>query len=251
MSHTPSGGEDLLWMSDFSYYEVGKPLRGGVPICWPWFGAGADESKPSHGLARICQWEIEDISECGGGTCVELVLRSSATTRKLWPHSFELRYRISSGAKLRLELETRNTGSCGFSITEALHTYFAVSDINAVAVGGFDGCRFLDTLDGKIQFQHGDIRFSAETDRVYYDSDDVSVIFDSGKGRKIINVREGSRASVVWNPWIAKARRLPDFGDNEYPGMVCVETANCKEVVVEIAPGEVHRMAAVIDAEKI
>ncbi|MBN2642593.1 MAG: D-hexose-6-phosphate mutarotase [Victivallales bacterium] len=251
MSFTPAGEEDILWMSTESYRKKGKPLRGGVPLCWPWFGAHPqDESLPAHGLARLADWEFNSASETLESTIVELKLTSGDYSKKYWSNDFELLYRVSIGKELKLELTTTNTGSADFSIAEALHTYFNISDISNIRVSGFDGCAYTDTLTCTEEVQQGDITFNAETDRIYHDPAPESVIHDPGKSRKIINLRSNSRSAVMWNPWIAKSQRMPDFGDREYPGMLCVETANVRKNALTIKPGATHSMSAMISSIK-
>ena len=246
MSYAPVGQTDLLWMSQHSYWEVGKPIRGGIPVCWPWFGAG-ENGRPAHGLARISPWSLASVTELPTGeTVIVMTLADTPATRALWDHAFRLELTVSVGKTLQLTLSTTNPETAAFEIAEALHTYFTIGDIARVAISGFDGCSYLDSLTGKTERQHGDITFSSETDRAYYDPPAVTTIIDPVLKRQIANCRGNSTMSVVWNPWIAKSQRMSDFGDSEYLGMLCMETANVRDRKISVPAGATHRMTAEI-----
>ncbi|MDB6173143.1 MAG: aldose epimerase [Chthoniobacteraceae bacterium] len=236
-------------MSAASHFSPGKAIRGGVPICFPWFGprAGHPES-PAHGFARTTAWEVESV-ECAADI-VTLILRLNATdkTRALWPHDFVLRHRITIGATLEMTLETQNLSTTPFDIEEALHTYFVVSNARNVSISGLSNSAYVDKVDAgarKVQ-DSAPIRITGETDRVYPSSQSACVIEDPGLQRRITVEKSGSDTTVVWNPWIAKASSMADFGDDEWPGMLCVETANSGENAVTVSPGESHSMTASI-----
>lgn len=253
MSYKPEGKEDLLWMSKFSYLEEGKPIRGGIPVCWPWFGGHpSGPEMPSHGFARISQWNVKSASEGKGFT--ELVLSltdKDVSDKRFKTQSFELELSVKCGGKLEVELSTINSGKNDFKLSEALHSYFSVSDIKKVSISGLDGAGYIETAGGirENRTQSGDILFSSEVDRLYPGTICDCVISDQGLGRKIRISKEGSRTTVVWNPWIAKSAKMPDYGDNEYPEMVCVETANAAADSVTVSPGKTHRMKTVISSE--
>lgn len=250
LSYRRHEGQPVLWLSGKSWYEIGKPIRGGIPVCWPWFGAHpTDPSLPGHGLARIHCWEVlEAAAPAPGVTVLTLGLRNSPETLNLWPFPFSLRLRVTVGSTLRLDLTTENPGHRAITLTQALHTYFAISDIARIRVEGFDGCPFIDTVGGanRIGTQQGDITFSEETDLVLLECPGDACVVDPGLGRRIRIAKEGSRSGVVWNPWIAKSARMPDFGDNEYPGMVCVETTNAPGDEAVIDPGQSTTLTAII-----
>lgn len=181
---------------------------------------------------------------------VTLVLRLNATdkTRAIWPHDFVLRHRITIGATLEMTLETQNLSTTPFGIEEALHTYFVVSDARNVSISGLSNSAYVDKVDAgarKVQ-DSAPIRITGETDRVYPSSQSACVIEDPALQRRITVEKSGSNTTVVWNPWIAKARSMADFGDDEWPGMLCVETANSGENAVTVSPGESHLMTASI-----
>ncbi len=248
MKFAPAGQSEVLWMSEHSYWENGKPIRGGVPVCWPWFGAHpTDPAKTAHGLARFRNWELTGVTEAPSGeTVLTVALRDNAETRAIWDHAFILELEVSVGKTLKMALKTTNTGKADFDITEALHTYFTVGDINKVSISGFDGCTYINTLNNEEPVQHGDITFNAETDRIYFAKDSLNTINDPVLNRTIVHTRKNSADSVVWNPWVAKSIRMPDFGDNEFPGMLCLETANVRKHFVTVKAGETHVMSAEI-----
>jgi glucose-6-phosphate 1-epimerase len=238
-------------MSSESRFEAGAPILGGIPVCWPWFGAhpGGEAGMPFHGFARLEEWNVIGAGEtAGGATRMELGLGESPRTTALWPHPFDLRREVVVGADLRVALAMRNTGRVPFTCTCALHSYFAVGDIAAVRVLGLEGCRYADTVPvpEREAVQECPVLIEAETDRVYEDTEAATVIEDASLRRRIRVAKEGSRTTVVWNPWIAKSSRMPDFGDTEYRGMLCVETANARADARTIPPGGAHRLAATI-----
>lgn len=246
--YAPPGARPLLFLSKASQFAPGKAIRGGVPLIFPWFGPHPTDSKlPAHGFARTSAWELESIRQERGGVSVELRLSSSPATRKLWPHEFELRFRVHIGAQLEMRLTVRNTGDSPVTYEQALHTYLAVTDVRLLKIEGLSGRDYLDkVLAGKRVLQGPEpITIIGETDRVYLGTPDTVTVHES-TGREIIVAKSGSDATVVWNPWIAKAKAMADFGDEEWPLMLCIETANAAEHCVVLAPGEEHVMSAVI-----
>jgi glucose-6-phosphate 1-epimerase len=253
MSYKPEGKTDLLWMSKFSCFEEGKPIRGGIPVCWPWFGAHPSDPKmPSHGFARISHWNVKSVSGGNGFTELRLSLTDKdPSDERFRTRPFDLELSVRCGKKLEIELSTANSGKVDFKLTEALHSYFSVSDIKKVSISGLSGAEYVETAGGigENRIQSGSVLFSSEVDRLYFGSVCDCVISDPGLGREIRISKEGSRTTVVWNPWIAKSAKMPDFGDSEYPEMVCVETANAAADSVTTAPGKIHRMKTVISSE--
>lgn len=248
-----AGGAPLLFMSGKSHFEAGKPLRGGVPICFPWFGQKSDDaSAPMHGLARLLPWAVESVTtETDGSVTLVLRLESTAETRAIWPFDFTLRHRVTVGTSLTMTLETTNTSDQPFTFEEALHTYFAVGDVRQVSIAGLAGVEYLDKTENlrrKVQDAQP-IRITGETDRVYLNTRSTCVIDDPTLNRRIVVEKSGSDTTVVWNPWIAKAKAMPDFGDEEWPGMVCIETVNARENALSLAPGQRHEMQARIHVE--
>ena len=250
----PKGHKPVLFMSGKSWFEPGKSLRGGVPICFPWFGARQDGQPGSpHGFARLVEWVLVSAEPASDGV-VEIHLRlvSSDATCALWPGEFAADYRVRVGAALGLELQVRNTGNQPLRIEEALHTYLAVSDAKQVSIEGLAGVSYF-TAVGTPRTETeaaAPIRITAETDRVYLNTQSTCVVHDPGWQRQLVVEKNGSNATVVWNPWIAKAKAMLDFGDDEWPSMLCIETCNVRENAVTIAPGQSHTMGAVISADK-
>lgn len=248
-SFQPSGAQPVLFLSRRSQFEKDKPIRGGVPVIFPWFGPREGHlQSAAHGFARTLPWEVESLS-CADGASVDLVLalKSDETTRAIWPHDFVLRHRISVGSELSMTLEVVNRSDAPFTFEEALHTYFIISDIHRVTVTGLEGAEYLDKADGgqrKIQ-DHSPIQISGETDRLYLDTRTVCAVDDPGMSRSIIVEKSGSDSTVVWNPAAAKAARLTDLGD-EWPGMICIETVNAARNSVTLDAGAVHSMRATV-----
>jgi glucose-6-phosphate 1-epimerase len=238
----------VLWMSGASRFETGAPIRGGVPICFPWFGPKAgDPSAPVHGVARINLWSLDSVAaESDGAIAVRLGLASGPQTGALVPWAFALAFELRLGRTLSMSLSVTNPGETPVTFEEALHTYLAVGDVRQVSVAGLEGATYLDKVDGAIRkTQSGDlIAIGGETDRLYLDTEAAITLTDPGFGRRIRVEKTGSRSSVVWNPWVGKSRSMPDFGDNEWPGMICVETANAADNAVSLPPHASHTMTA-------
>lgn len=253
-AYQPHGQAPVLWMSAHSQFEANAPIRGGIPICWPWFGKHPDDpaGKPFHGFARLAEWEVGATRALpDGATEIELELPPHPPLLAQWPERWELRLRVTVGKSLRVELTMRNAGSASVTHTIALHTYFTVGDVASVRVLGLEGCRYLDALatPPTVKTQTGAVTVGEEVDRAYLDTEADCVIEDPQLRRRIRISKSGSRSTVVWNPWIAKSARMPDFGDHEYPGMLCVETVNTATDARTLAPGATHCIAATILAE--
>jgi D-hexose-6-phosphate mutarotase len=245
----PHGQQPVLWVSSLSAFEPGKTIRGGIPVCWPWFGAHpTDPSKPFHGFVRAAMWQVRGTSVGpADATEIRLGLTESQDSLALWPHAFDLEIVVTVGAQLRVELVARNPGEQPFVCGGALHSYYTVGDVRRIAIHGLDGCEYLDKVENfKRKTQQEPVTIEGETDRVYLDTDATCVIDDPALARRIEIAKAGSRTTVVWNPWAEKARPLADFGDQEYLSMVCVETANADTDIATVAPGGEHRLSAVI-----
>ncbi len=242
---TASEESDLLFLSGKAYYEEGKSIKGGIPICWPWFGQDPEKrGRPAHGFARNMIWSLlETSSNKGAGTQIVLALSDSEATKKLWPHAFKLILTIDIGKTLKLSLTTGNTGEQAFSITQALHTYFAVSDINKTRIAGLEQAQYIDTIQAgwPLLIQQGEIIFQQEVDRIYTQSSALT-LFDDGnnnsKNRQVNIQSKGSKTTVVWNPWAEISANSADLSDEAYQQFVCIETANAAEDVIEIVPNE-------------
>lgn len=238
LHYQPAGQRPVLWQSEESWFEPGRPIRGGIPVCWPWFGAHPnDPDQPSHGFARITEWEPENSSATAESTAVTLKLPASSC-----PQGISLQLRVELSDQLSVSLATANACEADFKFSEALHSYFSISDIHEVNVSGLEGQYYLDSLSrgSSPRKQTGPIKFSAETDRIYIDTQHTCNIIDAGFKRNILIQKENGLSTVVWNPWIEKSIRMPDFGDREFLNMLCVETANCGPNTVTLPSGETH-----------
>jgi glucose-6-phosphate 1-epimerase len=245
----PRGAESVLWLSDIADFRPGRPIRGGIPVCWPWFGPHpTGGSLPQHGFARLSDWGVTGTrASPDGRTELRLLLEDDEDTRALWPHPFSLELRVVVGEALEVELTTRNVGPDVVAIGGALHTYFRVADINRVSVDGLAGCNYIDKVDGcRIKRQEGLISFCGEVDRVYLDAPGDCVIDDAALGRRIHVGKNGSRTTVVWNPWANRSKGMADFPDEGYRTMVCVEATNAESDVYSVPPGGEHTLSQVI-----
>jgi D-hexose-6-phosphate mutarotase len=256
--------EPVIWLSTAAKFAPQTSIRGGIPVCWPWFSAhGSDPSFPMHGFARTQQWQVKGTRSLeDGSTEISLTMPISTAMQAMWPHQAQLDMLINVGDTLKIALITRNLGASDFSITEALHTYFAVSDITQVSqvqVEGLDGIHFHDKAAGWTEGdQAGAIGFAAEVDRVYVNTPQRCTIVDPGFKRRIHIAKLGSQSTVVWNPWAERAAQMGDLGhaDNEanqdgWKRFVCVESANARENAVTVAAGKSHTMAVEYRVEVI
>ncbi len=240
----PAGQQPVLWVSRAAVYQAGKGVRGGVPVCWPWFGAG-EPGKPAHGFVRTRMWHVRQTGQDEQGIFVRLGIRDDASTRAIWDYAFDLELVVRAGATLGMELVTHNTGASPFSITDALHTYFRVGDIAATDVLGLENTAYLDKVGGFSQStQTGAVTFDGETDRIYLDTQAECVIDDRNLNRQIHVAKTGSDTTVVWNPWTEKEKGFADMASGEYREMLCVETCNAATDVIIVGPGERHSLIA-------
>ena len=248
LSYRPKGQQaDLLFVSDKAYYENSKAIKGGIPVCWPWFGADPDnQGRPAHGFVRNRQWKVSaSESLADGSTRVVLFLSDSDKTRSIWPHPFKLSIEITVGDSLKVALVTHNTGDKSVTISQALHTYFHVGDISKVRVLGLDRTEYLDKVDNSARkTQSGAVTIDGEVDRIYEGVSGELMIDDASLARKIRITSRGCSTAVVWNPWIEIAASMGDLGDDDYRKMLCVETANAGPETIEIVAGGEYRLEA-------
>lgn len=239
----------LLWVSEKAYFEEGKAIRGGVPVCFPWFGKNRENTAlPQHGFARTALWKVileEEIDACQSH--IRLQLKPNADTLELWPCLFDLTLDVTVGEVLSIALSVTNTDSKAFEITAALHTYFSVSDINTVRITGLDASRYYNALDDSCYEQNGDILIEGEVDRVYdHPSDPITLV--DGESRVQLK-QEGSHSLVIWNPWSEKSAQMADMTLEGYRSMVCLETANAREDTRVLKPDQTHILKAFISQE--
>jgi glucose-6-phosphate 1-epimerase len=240
---------DLLFLSGQAVYQSGKAIRGGVPVCWPWFGPDPQAlGRPNHGFARTQVWTLQHTATTvEGATRITLGLTDTPDTRLVWPHAFELTLEITVGATLGLALTTRNTGETPFEITQALHTYLAVGDSAQATVTGLDGCAYIDNATGAhgaLHQQVGGVQFEAEVDRIYTGVPTELALVDGAGQRTLRIASTGSQTAVVWNPGATVAARIADLPSGGERYFVCVETANAANEVVTVLPGNEYRLVA-------
>jgi glucose-6-phosphate 1-epimerase len=251
-SWKPAGNDELLFMSTKSRWEEGHAIRGGIPICFPWFRAKADDpDAPAHGFLRTKMWQLESIVESDDGVAVSMFAESDDQTRRWWPGDFRLVHRVLFGSELSLELVCTNTGTTPIRFEEALHTYNRVADVQQARLQGLNTARFLDNTDSnKEKTQRGDVAIASQTDNAYVNTQNGVDLVDP-KMRRRIRLRKGnSLTTVVWNPWAEGAARLRDLGDDEWRQFLCVEASNILDAAVNLAPGQEHKMTAVLSMAK-
>ena len=246
LSWIPQGADDVIWVSDDAKFAPGKSVRGGIPLCWPWFGPHETNSDyPAHGFARTVLWQVISTKPLSTGeTQIAFKLetdRLDASSKAMWPWATTAEYRLTIGKTLTLELVTTNNSDQEYTIGQALHTYFKVDDVASTTVQGLDGRDYFDKTDGfSRKTQSGPVTISTEVDRVYVQTpDDVTI--DDGK-RKITIRKKGSQSTVVWNPWIVVAEKMGDLGKDGYLGMLCVESSNAAEDTVTVKAGESYSL---------
>ncbi len=246
----PVSEKPVIFTSAESFYQEGKAIRGGVPVCFPWFGPY--EGQPAHGFVRNKTWAVESVVQEGSDAVrATFITTSDESTRARWPHDFEARLSYTIGAKLTMEFAVKNTGTAPFTYSEALHTYFVVGDARQAFVTGLEGAEYRDFPDRtKIARQVGTVYFAGEVDRVYVNTPATCLLVDPVMERRIVVDKSGSNSTTVWNPWVTKSAALPDFGDDEWQRMVCIETVNAFENSVTLPAGTAHSTIACIWVEK-
>ena len=242
------GEPPLLFTSQFSRFDPAQPIRGGIPIIFPWFGPR--EGEPTHGFARLADWELHEVIALPeGGVTLRFSLPDTAEGAT-WP-VFTAHYVVTIAESLSVELLITNTApSQSFSFESCLHTYFAVGDIGAISITGLKAATYLDKLDNFApRTETNDaLKISSEVDRVYIDASGVVEIVDPSLKRTITIEKTGSSSTVVWNPWIAKSQQMPDFGNEEYRQMVCVESGNVGKNRITLAPGKTCVLKATLSS---
>ena len=240
---------DILWMSPNSNFEEGKAIRGGIPICFPWFGPHAsDPTLPVHGFARIMQWKVTKTESMPKGeTLIKLELNSSEQTKEFWPYDFKAELDICVGATLKVALRITNTGNEAFQYTSALHTYFHVSDISNIRIEGLQGASYYQGFGNEVFTQEEDlIEIAKEENRRYVDTESDIILHDAAFRRRIKTTKEGSKVTVVWNPWSETVKTMSDIPEDGYETFVCIEPANSYDDFIQLAPGEQHSTAGEI-----
>lgn len=255
LRYAREGEPPLVWLSEQAAFRQGQSVRGGVPLCWPWFGDlarnpdsvramhQAPATAPFHGLVRTLPWELLEVTDGSAGLGLVFHLPVSAAGLPGWPHAVQPRLRLHVGERLSVILSSHNQGDTPVTLSQALHSYLAVGDIRQAQVEGLDGCRYHETLeDWAARRQQGPLRFDGETDRPYLDVPERLAVIDPAWRRRLCLESIGSRSAIVWNPWIDKAARLSQFADDAWQRMLCIETANVLDDVVTLAPGAETRV---------
>ncbi|MHA6198049.1 D-hexose-6-phosphate mutarotase [Pseudomonas wadenswilerensis] len=263
LSYQRLGEPPLLWLSDQALFNHGKSVRAGVPVCWPWFGNLQRNPEavrkqfnggeaPAHGLVRGRDWQLLGIESSGDAVQLSFTLPETQGDLPGWPHQVELTLTIRMGEDLSLDLTSRNLGNDPVTLSQALHSYFAVSDVRSVSVEGVKGRDYIETLaDWEQRTQQTDLTFNGETDRIYLDTPAELVIVDPAWNRRVRVSTRGSRSAVIWNPWTEKAAQLADMADDGWQRMLCIETANVWGDIVELAPGASHTLGLTLSSERI
>lgn len=242
--YTPKGEMPLLWLSEKAVFEKGVAIRGGIPICWPRFGS-LDESMMQHGFARIFSFELIGIKEPHKSlTELHLRLCDSQESRALWDHAFVLDVKIKISERLSISLETKNLDEKPLKITQALHTYFKVSQIENIRIKGLENRYYFDTLLDQKHKESQSIVVDKEIDRVYVDTDDEVVLIDAKRKIKLQTV--GSASTVVWNPWIEKCAKMSYMSPHAYKEFICIESANAFDDFVMIKSKKSHTLELTI-----
>jgi len=250
---TPRGQKPVLFVSSKSLFAPGKAIRGGVPIIFPWFGPRRyGQPGPAHGFARTLKWEVEATRlRLDGDIEITFSLCPNETSRALGYGAFHLRFRVTVGSELQMELEVRNDSSSPLLFEEALHTYLAIGDIHQARVSGLEGTLYIDKTDGfqRKLLNHAPLQIGKETDQVHLGTKSACVVHDPVWNRRIIVEKSGSESTVVWNPWSDKAAAMTDMAPGEWQQMICVETANAAENAVPLSSGAAHKMTTTIRVE--
>lgn len=247
-SYRPANSEDAIFLSEHSSFEHGKAIRGGIPVCFPWFRNKLDDPKaPSHGFVRTKAWTLSSLTHGNETVTVTFTTESDDSTRQWFPFDFRLVHRVTVGVELKLELVMTNLDTKPLRFEEALHTYHLVGDARKVSIRGLDGVDFLDNTDGnKEKVQQGKLHFTKATDYVYLNTTHTVDLVDPTL-KRLIQIEKGhSHTTVVWNPWQEGANALADLGNDEWIKMACVEASNIRAYGIELAAGSAHTMSATI-----
>lgn len=238
MAFQPAGQPEMLWVSPKTALQEGTPIRGGIPLCLPWFGPGPD-GKTMHGFARVKEWTVAAAERLASGTTrVVLELAGDAATNALWPHAFLFRLEIEAGKTLKMTLTAENRGTDAAPLAFAFHTYFAVPDVAEARVSGLDGTTYIDKMDNFARkSQAGDVTISSVTDRIYLDVPKRQTI-TAGPVR--VGIESEASCAVVWNAW-SNDKNIPDLGEGNHVGYLCVERGDVADHAVTLAPGQSYK----------
>lgn len=242
----PTGAQPVVWTSPNTHYEVGTPIRGGIPVCWPWFGQHATPGFPAHGFVRNQMWHVVRVEDSADDqTSIVLGIEDNADSHQLWPFHYSLELKVTVGPELELTLASTNRDERDIPYSSALHTYFRVSDIAAIRIDGLDQTTYLSKVHNYEQFiGNGPIMIGERVDRVYLNTESTCTIVDPGFGRKVVIEKSGSRTTVVWNPWARLSAEMAELGADAYRQFVCVETVVGPQEQMVLPAGKTHKMVA-------
>lgn len=248
LSFTPLNSKDLLWMSPGAVFIKELPIRGGIPLCFPWFGPhNTDKTKKAHGFARNIEWTLKEVNESDNLTIVTLVLQSSESTKTNWPFDFTAEYKIEISSTLKASFKVTNTGSDSLRYSLGLHTYFNVGDIDQILITGFkDKCYYQAFDPNLIKQTEADLVIKEEENRRYLNCCKGAIIKDKVLGRSIIADKEGSRVTVVWNPHAKDCKNFKDIPDDGYKNFICIEATNTYDNIIELHNGHSHTTAVIL-----
>ncbi|MCL1041328.1 D-hexose-6-phosphate mutarotase [Shewanella marisflavi] len=237
----PKGQAPLLWVSSADDFQPGSGIRGGIPVCWPWFGMHENPQWPQHGFARTRLWQLDAVQMQDQAVELKFSLTVDDADKQYWPHQSRVELIFNLSDSLSVKLVNTNLGETPFSLTQALHTYFPIEDIHQLKASGFSGANYIEFGEGPYTQDGDEVRFDRETDRVYSQLGDCQLLHTPNGTIEVR--RENSHSAILWNPWIDKSKRLSRFNDKDYLTMVCLEAANVLDDKVTLAPGESHTLA--------
>ncbi len=249
LSFKPAGQEDVIWLSEKAEFHSDKAIRGGIPICWPWFGRIA---APAHGFARTTQWHLVEHRENDHGVMICLGLEEDENTLAVWPFSFQARLYIDISDKLKVTLDVRNTDDKPWRFSAALHSYFNIANIADSVTTGM-GLEYRDSLqDGKVCQGLQQLRLTDTVDRVYTKPTETIQISDPQHARNIVIKNQGHNSAVIWNPWQQGSQGMADMADDGYQTMLCVEStyhATSLETGLELQPEQSYQLSTEISVQ--
>lgn len=242
LSFKPTDQADVIWLSEKAEFDPAKAFRGGIPVCWPWFGRIA---APAHGFARTSLWHLVEHRETEHGVIICLGLEESQETMAIWPYTFQARLYVEISEKLKVTLEVSNTDNKAWQFSGALHTYFNVADIRESVTTGM-GPEYIDSLqDSKVCQGSTQLQLTDTVDRVYTQPEDTIEITDPKNSRTIVIKNKGDNSAVIWNPWVDGAKSMGDMADDGYNTMLCVEStyhASSLETGKTLQPDESYQL---------
>lgn len=245
MAFQPAGRDEMLWVSPKTLLQEGVAIRGGIPLCLPWFAHGPD-GKTMHGFARVKDWTVTAVERLeSGATRLTMELSGDAATNALWPHAFYFRLEIEAGRTLKMAMTVENRGADAAPLAFAFHTYFAVPDVAKARVSGLDGTTYIDKMDNFARKpQAGEVTITSVTDRIYLDVPTRQTIA-TGAGE--IAIESASKCAVVWNAW-SNDKNIPDLGEGNHVGYLCVERGDVADHAVTLPPGGTYKASMTLSA---